>query len=275
VVIPPIYRGASFSTEGLAAVRQGNFWGAVDLKGNVVIPFVYELLTFFNQGVIRAQKDGKWGYINTKGQTVIDFVFDDTYYGDYPEGIYLVSVGGKEGLIDKERNCILEPIYERVYPGTGALIGVQKDGKVGFVDHKGRVVIDFQYQGRRWPKPGEMVILQTGYVYTFSEGLATVRLPDSTVNPKEPLYGVINEKGELLFQLPGWPQGYYSEGFLLVNRYRDKKMGLIDTAGKWHSLPSVVNNETYGSLSDGTLLIETTSNTSIRNLGYLKIEVKE
>jgi hypothetical protein len=272
VVIPPIYQEANLAAEGLAAVKQGNFWGVVDHTGAVSIPFVYEGLTFFRQGVIRAKKDGKWGYIDARGQTVIDFVFDEIHRDDYPEGLYPVVVNGKEGLMDKERNWVLEPIYEEIYPSTEDLFGVQKDGKVGFADHKGRIVIDFQYRGVPFtaPEAGQIPLLY----HIFSEGLAVVRLSEPDTNPKVPSFGVINKKGELLFKLPGWPRGHYKEGFLLVNRYRDKRMGLMDKAGKWHSLPSNIQDTSYEVVSNGILRVSTSDKKS-NNLGYLKIEMKK
>jgi hypothetical protein len=271
VVIPPIYQEANFPSDNLAAVQQGNFWGVVDGSGTVVIPFVYEKLTYFRHGVIGAKKEGKWGYIDARGQTVVDFIFNEIYPDDYPEGLYLVSANGKEGLLNKERNWVLEPIYEKVYPSTENLIGVQKDGKVGFVDHEGNVVIDFQYKGLSWSAPEEEKIPSLSHIYSFSEGLAVVWLSGPNTGSDKTSFGVINEKGELLFKLPGWPRGHYREGFLLVNRYYDKKMGLVDINGKWHSLPSIVKNVPYGKVSEGILRVWTTKD----KWGFLKIEVKE
>jgi hypothetical protein len=278
VVIPPVYQMGRFFTEGLAAVKRGDFWGVIDQKGTVVIPFIYEDLTFFRQGLIAAKKDGKWGYIDRRGQTCIDFVFDNVGRGHYGEGLYPVAVNGKEGLLDSEGNWVLDTIYEKIYPGSEELIGVQRNGKVGFVDRDGRVVIDFQYEGIPWGAldPRKIYIPLLQYIYNFSEGLAVVWLSGGYEDPGRASFGVINQKGELLFNLSGWPRGYYSEGFLLVIRYSDRDLGLVDKTGKWHSLPSSLSRKGVyaGFVSDGNLVIRTPvkfGDDQSGKYGYLKI----
>jgi hypothetical protein len=273
-VISPVYQEVRFFSEGLAAVQQDNFWGVIDRTGAVVIPFIYEGLASFQQGLIAAQRDGKWGYIDRRGQTVIDFVLDTSSLNEYMKGLYPIRLNGKEGLMDKERNWVLEAVYEKVYSGTEDLIGVQKDGKVGFVDSEGRVAIDFQYEGLPWATPEK--ITSSYPLYAFSEGRAIVLLPGS--NMKDPSLGVINKKGELLFKLPGWPRGRYSEGFLLVWRRSDSSLGLVDKTGKWISLPSPLEVIHYGLVSDGNLLVRVPVESRDKNagkFGYLRIKAKK
>jgi hypothetical protein len=176
--------------------------------------------------------------------------------------------------VDREGRWVLGALYEKIYPTTDDLIGVQKDGKVGFVDRTGRVVIDFQYQGIVHPNA---VGLDLTPLYVFSDGLAVVLLPRTS--KVETRVGVINKRGELLFDLPSRPSDFYSEGFWVVPRRADKKLGLVDKTGKWHTLPLPLNNDYRpSSVSEGILRVLTAENAlqyKAGKFGYLKIKVKE
>ena len=113
--------------EGLAAVKKGEQWAFINLKGEVVIDYRDDILVpsqwqmpidskneankypFFNNGrcLIKKTKNGiaHFGYINSKGITVIEPTFVNATY--FSEGRAIVlkvtkQLLGKNELLDKD-----------------------------------------------------------------------------------------------------------------------------------------------------------------------------
>ena len=74
MVIPIEYDDAESFSEGLAAVRKGDWfdwvnwkWGFIDKKGKQVIPFKYNYVQPFYNGKTKVELDGRNGYIDKNG----------------------------------------------------------------------------------------------------------------------------------------------------------------------------------------------------------------
>jgi len=276
IVISPDYQSAGPFRNGLAYVKKDGYYGVIDRYRQIVLPFMYEFVFIRDSNMFAVKKDEKWGFINAKGETIIDFIFDQTGGQPLP-GVYAVTLDKKIGLIDRIGEWILPASYDRFYSPIHFSfeqelehIGVTKDGKTGFVDAKGNVVIDFIF---RAPEADEEGVYTITFLYSFSEGLAPVILPSKDSDNKEK-YGVINRSGKVLFELSGVPRGSYSEGYMLVFRIKDKKYGLVDRAGNWHSLPTNIGPRVISSrVSDGILKIN--RGTSLGNYGYIEIHKNE
>ena len=146
------------------------------------------------------------------------------------------------GLLNERGEWVVEPRYERLYCGEDSLVGLQKDGKVGFVNLSGDIVIDFQFMGipvySNSDHPGSGSLF---YCYCFSEGRAIVLMPPKWGSSDwYSGYGVIDTEGKLLFTFDANPYGLYSEGYLAVQNLREKKAGLFDKEGNWIPLPDEV-----------------------------------
>lgn len=273
IVIPPEYQYISWFQNGVARIKKDDLYGAVDYSGKIIFPITCENVAAFNANLFAVQKEGKWGYVNAMGENITDFVFDDIGYSSVPSGPYPVAVDEKWGLIDAKGEWVLPASYDAVCPPargeeTG-LIGVIKQGNLGYVDAEGKLVVDFHFDGTE---------KGTFFYYAFSEGRAVVRLPDS--NDPNDWNGVIDETGNVLFRLPGAPRGFTREGYLLVLRHSDKRYGLVDRSGKWRPLPSQVGFKTSkgdvfsGWVSDGVLCVRTREKTRRYKedmYGYLQI----
>jgi hypothetical protein len=113
--------------EGLAAVKKGEQWAFINLKGEVVIDYRDDILVpsqwqmpidskneankypFFNNGrcLIKKTKNGiaHFGYINSKGITVIEPTFVNATYFNEGRAIVLKvtkQLLGKNELLDKD-----------------------------------------------------------------------------------------------------------------------------------------------------------------------------
>jgi len=59
--------------------------------------------------------------------------------------LYVVTVEGQSGFIDREGKVVIEATFDKAYPFSDGLAAVQKDGAWGFIDTKGRMVIEPQF----------------------------------------------------------------------------------------------------------------------------------
>jgi len=194
--------------EGLAAVwrntsdREDEYefrYGFVDKNGDEAIPFIFNRVGDFSDGLCWAETDDKCGFINHNGE----FVLTDDYqtivlYEDYECEEFELCPSFSEGL---------------------AWV-CNKDGKFGYIDKKGKVVIPFRY------KPGyddEAELYDEQPCFDFHGGLA--RIWDN----KTRLFGFIDRKGKEVFPCQFETAEDVSEGVALISR--DGEYGFIDAKG--------------------------------------------
>lgn len=275
IAMAPEYEWADSFENGIAYVKKNGFYGVIDRYGEVLLPIEHRKIPYYNSYMFATEKNGKWGYVTPRGEEITGFIFDTTY-ALRSSKTYAVVIDKKVGVIDGEGQWILPASYDRVYvypKDESGLIGVQKDGKVGYVDEKGNTVIDLQFEGIKSEEKGVYVV---NFLYGFSEGYAVIEFSDSFSNTKDGnTFGVIDKKGNLLFTLPGVPRSQFREGYMLVQRTSDQRYGLVDRTGKWHPLPSYLGTGLLaGHVSEGTLRIPIrTKNNRYKEdkYGYLKI----
>lgn len=144
----------------------------------------------FISGLLRYEKTDEngrtyYGYVDENGRIIADAIFEDTL-----ESVYFSSA--------------VNPLYD-VQKTT--LIPVKKDGKWGYIDRNGNIIISFKYDKAN----------------IFREGKACVKL-----NSK---WGYINEKGENIIPFS------YDEAYNFINGVScvlsNEKYGFIDANGNW------------------------------------------
>ncbi|GAB4395608.1 MAG: hypothetical protein OHK0053_04920 [Microscillaceae bacterium] len=218
------------------SVLKNNLWGAIDAQGQLVIPCLYAVerpedhtlipfsqriytasrekiaetppylkLQFFN-GKARVRRDDKWGYINTFGNAVIPFDYE--YLGHFSQGrVCAIIKEGKNfkmGFLDEAGEWKIPPVYDVVvgqYPHQNfreGKVAVLKDGKWGYLDLKGNLVIPFQF----------------AQVHPFAEGRALVSQDESQLLAR---WQIINGQGQVVANLPEgveWLDFTFEQGFI-------------------------------------------------------------
>lgn len=66
--------------------------------------------------------------------------------GDFSEGLAVVEKNGKMGYIDKTGKIVIEPKYDAAYPFIDGRAAVQIEFKAGFIDRTGRETIPMIYE---------------------------------------------------------------------------------------------------------------------------------
>lgn len=136
------YRVSNFS-EGLASVQTYGTTGYINSKGELVIAEQFYEGADFSEGVARVVLDGnlkKWGFINKKGELVIDAsgfdlvnrnVIEDNR--NFSEGLYPVRRNGLWGYIDRKGKTVIEPQFEDAKRFSEGFAVVKKGGKYGYI----------------------------------------------------------------------------------------------------------------------------------------------
>lgn len=111
----------------------------------------FEDMTLNNNGVTAVKKDGKWGIINDSGETVTDYIYEDVAVNSlgcaFAGGHAMVKKDGAWILIDTTGAVLSQQTFaDAKAPESDEYIAVaNEEGKWGFIDEQGNVVIDYQY----------------------------------------------------------------------------------------------------------------------------------
>lgn len=144
--------------EGLARVKSGDRYGFIDTLGNLVVPLREGgCADRYSEGLCAVQQDGKWGYMDMTGRIVIPCRF--TLVEPFSCSRAVVSesapneISGmitERALIDHGGNYIVkEGQFDYIENFSDCYAVVAKDGKYGFINVNGRVVIQMMYEKAR------------------------------------------------------------------------------------------------------------------------------
>ena len=210
-VFPKDYNSVLPFSEGYAPVSIDGLWGMIDHSGRIVLSMDYETITNITEGVffagspgylalfdtsmlritdfvyekantpiehrILVNRDGKYGFLNLKGDEAVPCIYDET--GIFQQGRTLARLGDHYGIIDTNGRIILPIEYDNrtvkgmKYMYYDSLALVERDGKLGYVDLDGKLVIPFYFEE----------------AFQFSEGLAAARF--------QGMWGYIDTHGDI------------------------------------------------------------------------------
>lgn len=225
------------SAGGCVISLQDGRYGLIDRTGKYIIEPIYTRLTYYNQefddGLLIYFDENGGGVITTTGEirSVLPGCRDLFYvsngmaeaqWGDdvalddsFPEQ--------KSGYLDADGRIVLEPQFDYARSFEGDRAAVRIDGKHGFINRKGELVLD--------------AIYDTIYVWGYKHGIVPVEFNgkwgciDEDGNfVVEPIYDKIDwtedENGPGYFE----PKVDYKDAVLLVTS--NEKLGLVDRSGK-------------------------------------------
>lgn len=201
--IEAIYNDATnFSTEGIAAVSNRGEWGYIDRLGKLLIDYKYADATPFKNGhsivrrtmsktvgmintrgqmvvdsktylqlyfpkdgmiAARKQGSGKWGFVNTSGKLAIEPQYSKvTSFGD---GHALAKADVRYAVIDKQGREVAPAMFEdaKVEGYNDGLAAAMYEGKWGFINTKGEVAVDFQFEDVQSFSMGKAAVMMDGY----------------------------------------------------------------------------------------------------------------
>ena len=226
-IVPPMYEYGTYSTEGLAVVRQNGIYGFIDSNNNVVIPFCHK-----DVNNIRDEAFFSWGkgFFNLDNNCFFECKEDVITSGFHENFACITYLAGMKtsrqfstptcGLISRKGDWIIAPQQEycfnqEVCQGLLATSMRLENGMMlsGFLNTYGEIAIPFSFAEAR----------------SFSENLAPVR--EATYNGK---CGYINPKGNYVISPKFNDAWEFSEGLAAAAITRKTtKIGFIDKNGDY------------------------------------------
>lgn len=162
-----------YSEDGIIFIKDGKY-GVMNVNGDIIIPAEYEEINEVKDSIFVAKKDGKYGVIDKDKNTKIEFKFSNITYNQKAD-IYLVEDENyNTNIFDNGFNNKLTGILSELNTDKGymklrindeykyynfkfeeksnkavltsnTLFLSKKDGKYGFVNLKGDVVVNYIY----------------------------------------------------------------------------------------------------------------------------------
>jgi WG repeat protein len=143
---PLVLDGIRFS-EGLIAIRQDRKLGYMDLDGNIAVEPRYDQGGEFAEGLAAVQLEGHWTFIDKSGAVIAEFPAGIAFAEPLSDGLSLVSAdrdqsGRKFGYVDRNGHWAIKPTWDDAQPFHDGLayVGIWKDSKAAYIDHKGRSI---------------------------------------------------------------------------------------------------------------------------------------
>lgn len=179
LIIPADYSRTSPFVEGKAAVQKEGVCGYINRFGKVVVDFKYSKCLEFSSGKAVVYKGyRKAGLVNQQGQQVIQpslnrlldfeegrglmrdanyrfyYITEDAdlYDGYYEEasgfqnGVAVVRVGDKWGIINKKGIKVIPPKYDKIEPFNNGLAEIKIKGLYGLMTKNGEVLLPLEYE---------------------------------------------------------------------------------------------------------------------------------
>ena len=244
-------------SEGLLPLREkpGGKIGYIDTTGKFAIEPRFKRAYSFQEGVGVVDwldSEGKLhnGYVDHSGKIVLDL--EDWANGSFHQGVAAVNFNGRDGLIDRQGNLLIEPILSEVNnpdedygPAnvefkSGKIrvkVGEPKEsspykvkpewvGKWGYVDQKGGWAIEPQFFKASQFSEGRAIVVKDKKDFLY-ESIYRGTLIDEEGNAIE-----ITEKDPT--PLLNWASTEFHGGLADVRtKEEDYGWGYIDPQGKW------------------------------------------
>lgn len=141
------YEQATLFKNGVAAVKQGDKWSLITTSGEKITDTEYtdvlvdEDNICSNNGVIFVSEGKGYYMVDTEGKKISDTVYEDAE-PFFESNITAIKKDGKWGFVNTEGDIIIEPQYEDARTFGKGIGAVQKDGTWGFVNSENRMVIE-------------------------------------------------------------------------------------------------------------------------------------
>lgn len=184
----------------------------VDKKGRVVVETPCILISdFYDDIAMCTNKLFKEGYINREGKVIVEPKYSTQDHDRFSEGLASVKENGKWGYIDKTGALVIKPQFEISYSFHEGLAATRMDKKWGFIDKTGKFVIEPKFNN----------------VGHFHDDLSSAYIQGKNGWT----YGFINRKGDWVIEPQFYPEPRgFSSGLSAINK--NGKWGFIDKAGK-------------------------------------------
>ncbi|MEM9847500.1 MAG: WG repeat-containing protein [Bacteroidota bacterium] len=131
---------------GFCRVQNKGKWGFMNDEGKEIVTCQYQAVRDFSEGLAAVKLAKKWAFIDTTGQVVFELETGEEA-GNFHEGKVWMKRKGAYGFLDRKGKVVIEPTYQRAFDFKEGLARVAQNGRMGLIDEKGAFVLtpkDFQ-----------------------------------------------------------------------------------------------------------------------------------
>lgn len=218
---------SNFNENGIGLYWEDDYYGIINSKGKVITKADYEYIFGFNKNnlAVFVNEDDEYGILNSKGKVIVEAgkygdieQIEDGWFmavDEDEETAYILNERGKE-VFSFEEDGDWYMIND--FADNGLAPVVDEDEYIGFINRKGKLVIDcdyydansfsscglarvikeegdeFTFINERGKVVGDSYVYATDY---FDDGYAVV----AEVDGSEIIYKIINEKGRVVCEL--------------------------------------------------------------------------
>lgn len=147
-------------------VQEQGKWGLTDISGKYLLDPEYDLIKAFHtqRGLFLIERSGKRGIAQAKGNIILYPFFEHIKSYHLRESLLVVANNGKFGVYDeKEKEFAIGLEFKDICCLADGLFGVQMtDGKWGFIDRKGNMIIPPIYDALESPFEDGRALVQKG-----------------------------------------------------------------------------------------------------------------
>ncbi|MBN2442525.1 MAG: WG repeat-containing protein [Spirochaetales bacterium] len=162
-------------SSGLTVFKDDNWYGLINNMGEIIVEPQYQYIYTISDGVSIVKKEGRYFFLDHKtGKRLGDSIFEEYYYSS--SGFHRVLMDGKYGFVNSLGKIIIEPQYKNINDFSQGLAAVKIGNKWGFIDLTGYLVIKPQFDE----------------VDSFYEDISRVKIGNKT--------GYINRKGKYIWE---------------------------------------------------------------------------
>lgn len=241
IVIEPQFSFAKSFSDGMAQVILDQcipsvdcgLIGYIDKSGRVVIKPQFRAAQDFHEGLAAVRRgNDEWTFIDKEGKEITEQHFRSDLKNslvvttDFSDGLAGVKIDGKWGFIDKAGNMVISPKFDHAEKFSEGVAAVSLECRWGYIDKAGSFVIKPQFR----------------YASEFSQGLAAIDpFPSSVPCPNSKSHdklGYIDRTGKLIIA-PKFDLAFkFLDGMaevVVVNPKdeNDLQHGYIDKTGKY------------------------------------------
>lgn len=181
LVFPPIFENVQPFSDGFAFVRRYERWGMINKQGREVLPYLYEYIVINNDGYFFAGDAYGVALFDYSMAPLTDFVYN--WVGGMSEGLIMVERKGRRGFIDRRGREVIPCKYDELSPFRLGRAMVRIDDKYGIIDTAGNIVLPVEYESTS-PRGRKYVYLEDSLALVEKDGkLGYVDLDGKLVIP--------------------------------------------------------------------------------------------
>jgi hypothetical protein len=203
-----------------------NFFSIADKMNSISGDF--EDAKAFKNGYAFVKNNGKWGAVDEKGKQVIPFSYDSLDYEWFQKALmFRSSLNGKLGILDLSGKVVIPNEYELIATALPNYLKVKKSGKWGVIRTTGGPpLVDFLYDH-------------------ISNKIDDPIAPEwPAIVQKKDKFGLMNEKGEIIYEPKALVIDYVGEGMFAVKE--KKTFGVLNSKASNEYTPQFDQIEAFG-----------------------------